>query len=71
MSFYFPRISSDIERRECREKVDKKLEDLYSDLEWLIHWEDIFNSEMNFYRDENKVSDYTYLKNVIDMLLNK
>lgn len=71
MSFYFPVTTSDIERRESKKKVDKKLEDLYDDLKWLIHWEDTFNSEITFYRDEKKISDYTYLKNVIDKLLDK
>ncbi|SEU09261.1 hypothetical protein SAMN05443270_3077 [Lacrimispora sphenoides] len=71
MSFYFPMISSDIERKEYKQRVDEKLEDLYEDLKWLIHWEDTFNSEVSFYRDENMVSDYTYLKNVIDKILKR
>lgn len=71
MFFYFPCISSDIERREQKEKVDKKIEDLYDDLRWLIRWEDTFNSEIRGFGGEAKVSDYTYLKNVIDKILNK
>lgn len=71
MSFYFPMISSDIERAEYKKKVDEELENLYEDLKWLIHWEDTFNSEISLYNGENKISDYTYLKNVIDKLLDK
>jgi hypothetical protein len=71
MSFYFPMISSDIERKEYKQRVDEKLCDIYEDLKWLIRWEDTFNSEISFYRDENKTSDYTYLKNVIDMILKR
>ncbi|EXG86544.1 hypothetical protein K413DRAFT_3383 [Clostridium sp. ASBs410] len=71
MSFYFPMISSDIERKEYKQRVDEKLFDIYEDLKWLIRWEDTFNSEISFYRDENKTSDYTYLKNVIDMILKR
>lgn len=68
MSFYFPCITSDIERKEYKEKVDKKLSDLYDDLERLIFWEDRLNSDM--WREE-KISEYMYLKNIIDRLLNK
>lgn len=68
MSFYFPCITSDIERKEYKEKVDKKLSDLYDDLGRLIFWEDRLNSEM---WQEEKISEYMYLKNVIDRLLNK
>ncbi|PPK75147.1 hypothetical protein BXY41_12153 [Lacrimispora xylanisolvens] len=32
MSFYFSVVSSDIERRESKKKVDEVLEDLYDDL---------------------------------------
>jgi len=64
-------ISSDIERKEYKQRVDEKLCDIYEDLKWLIRWEDTFNSEISFYRDENKTSDYTYLKNVIDMILKR
>lgn len=64
MSFYFPCITSDIERKEYKEKVDN----LYDDLERLIFWEDRLNSEM---WQEEKISEYMYLKNVIDRLLNK
>ncbi len=71
MTFYFPVISSDIERKGYKQKVDEKLEDLYEDLKWLVHWEDTFNSEVSFYREENKISEYTYLKNVIDMILER
>jgi hypothetical protein len=68
MSFYFPCISGDIERREYKEKVDDKLKDISGDLERLIFWEDRYNQEM---RHGERISDYTYLKNVIDMLLSK
>lgn len=71
MSFYFPCISSDVERKEQKEKIDKKLENLYEDLKWLIHWEDTFNSEMGSFGGETEHSDYTYLKNVIDRILSK
>jgi hypothetical protein len=68
MSFYFPCISGDIERREYKEKVDDKLKDISGDLERLIFWEDRYNQEMRY---GERISDYTYLKNVIDMLLSK
>jgi hypothetical protein len=71
MSFYFPMITSNIERKEYKQKVDEKLCDLYEDLKWLIHWENTFTSEMSFYGTESKTSDYTYLKNVIDKILER
>ena len=71
MSFYFPTISSNIERGKYKKKVDEKLDNLYEDLKWLINWEDTFNMETGFYGSEIDTSEYTYLKDVIDKILNK
>lgn len=65
--FYFPLISSRCEINELENKVNKKLEGLYKDLEQLIFWEKKYNYEATI----NDQAKHIYLKNVIDGLLDK
>lgn len=66
MSFYFPIITSGMELKESEKVINTKLQDLYEDLEWLIHWENNYNQEC---RCKEEPSNYVFLKNVIDTIL--
>lgn len=65
--FYFHGITSYLNMLEHKRKVDEKLNELYQDLEDMLYWDKIHNEEM--YLDY--VSDYQYLKNFINKVLNK
>lgn len=66
MSFYFPIVTSGMKLKESERVVNTKLQDLYNDLEWLIHWENNYNQECRY---EENPSNYVYLKNIIDTIL--